>query len=69
MAINESEDDDDKSYSEPFRGTNVIVKLSDCMECYIRISRCQVKNRNNRKENRRFPRFFFFFSSTHLLLD
>jgi len=38
--VNENEN---KNYSQPFQETNVTVDLFDCMKCYIRIPRCQVK--------------------------
>ena len=37
------DNNDDSNYSQQLRETKVVINLIDCMQCYVRIPRCQVK--------------------------
>ncbi|CAF2924772.1 unnamed protein product [Rotaria sp. Silwood2] len=35
-------ENEDKIYYEQFQTTDVMVNLSDCMQCYVKIPRCEI---------------------------
>lgn len=59
-------ENEDKNFSQQLRETHVMVNLFDCMECYVRIPRCDVTIERNRWEVTLL--FIFFFKSLNFRL-
>ena len=59
MAVSSTiNNDDEKSYSQQLRETDVKINLVDCMKCFVRISRCQVKLKRQTDEMVHYSIFF-----------